>query len=124
MPFDIWRPNLWGHTFIIRTDYYNLKFLLDQRLAMIPQHHWVSKLLGFNFSVEYKLGCTNVVANALFRRCTEQGVMHTLSYTNFDIMATIRKANISDLALVALKDQITAGMLGEPWALTDGLVTF
>jgi hypothetical protein len=91
---------------------------------MIPQHHWVSKLLGFNFSVEYKLGRTNVVANALFRRGTEQGVMHTLSYANFDIMATIRKAKISDLALVALKDQITAGMLGEPWALTDGLVTF
>jgi hypothetical protein len=65
-----------------------------------------------------------VVADALSRRDTEQGVVHTLSSPNFDIMASIRKANISDPALVALKDQITAGMLGEPWALTDGLVTF
>jgi hypothetical protein len=119
-----WRPYLWGRTFIIRTDHYGLKFLLDQRLATIPQHHWVSKLLGFNFSVEYKPGRTNVVADALSCRDIEQGVVHTLSSPNFDIMASIRKANIFDLALVALKDQITAGMLGEPWALTDGLVTF
>jgi hypothetical protein len=33
-----------------------LKFLLDQRLATIPQHHWVRKLLSFDFEVEYKLG--------------------------------------------------------------------
>jgi hypothetical protein len=51
-------------------------------------------------------------------------VVHTLSSPNFDIMASIRKANISDPELVALKDQITTGMLGEPWALTDVLLTF
>jgi hypothetical protein len=47
-----WRPYLWGRSFIVRTDHYNLKYLLDQRLATIPQHHWVGKLLGFDFSVE------------------------------------------------------------------------
>jgi hypothetical protein len=31
-----WRPYLWGRPFVIRTDHYNLKFLLDQRLAMLP----------------------------------------------------------------------------------------
>jgi hypothetical protein len=44
---------------------YSLKYLLDQRLATILQHHWVGKLLGFNFSVEYKPGTTNVVADVL-----------------------------------------------------------
>jgi hypothetical protein len=99
--------------------HYNLKFLLDQRLATIPQHHWVSKFLGLNFSIEYKPGRTNVVADALSRHDTEQGVVHTLSSPNFDIMASIRKANISYPTLVALKDQIIAGMLGESWALMD-----
>lgn len=44
----VWRfrPYLWGHLFLVCTDHYSLKFLLDQRLATIPQHHWVSKLLG------------------------------------------------------------------------------
>jgi hypothetical protein len=38
----------------VRTEHYSLKILLDQRLATIPQHHWVGKLLGFDFTVEYK----------------------------------------------------------------------
>ena len=59
-----WRPYLWGRAFLVRTDHYSLKFLLDQRLSTIPQHHWVGKLLGFDFSVEYKPGATNTVADA------------------------------------------------------------
>ena len=51
--------------------HFSLKFLLDQRLVTIPQHHWVSKLLGFNFAVEYKPAATNVVADALSRCNTD-----------------------------------------------------
>ena len=46
-----WRPYLWGRTFIIRSDHYSLKYILDQRLSTIPQHQWVSKLLGYDFSL-------------------------------------------------------------------------
>ncbi|WVZ54351.1 hypothetical protein U9M48_005159 [Paspalum notatum var. saurae] len=63
-----WRPYLWGRAFLIKTDHCSLKYLLDQRLATIPQHHWVSKLLGFDFRVEYRPGRSNVVADALSRR--------------------------------------------------------
>jgi hypothetical protein len=68
-----WRPYLWGRCFIVKTDHYSLKYLLDQLLTTIPQHHWVGKLLGFNFSVEYRSGATNVVADALSRRDNEEG---------------------------------------------------
>lgn len=33
-----WRPYRWARSFVIRTDHYSLKFLLDQRLSTIPQH--------------------------------------------------------------------------------------
>ena len=33
-----WRPYLWGRHFLIRTDHYSLKFLLDQCLLTVPQH--------------------------------------------------------------------------------------
>jgi hypothetical protein len=42
---------MWGRVFMVKTDHYSLKFLLDQRMSMIPQHQWASKLLGFNFTV-------------------------------------------------------------------------
>jgi hypothetical protein len=65
-----WRPYLWGRRFIVKTDHYSFKYLLDQRLATIPQHHWVGKLLGFDFTVEYRSGAANIVVDALSRRDT------------------------------------------------------
>jgi hypothetical protein len=104
-----WRPYLWGRRFLIKTDHYSLKYLLDQRLATIPQHHWVGKLLGFDFSVEYKPGMTNVVADALSRRDTEEGDLLALSVPQFDFIDRLRQAQLSDLALVALSGDIIAG---------------
>lgn len=60
-----WWPYLWGQLFTVRTDHYSLKFLLDQWLTTILQHHWVGKLLSFDFTVEYKPGSTNIVPDAL-----------------------------------------------------------
>jgi hypothetical protein len=33
-----WRPYLWGKRFVVRTDHYTLKFLLDQCLSTVPHH--------------------------------------------------------------------------------------
>jgi hypothetical protein len=57
-----WRHYLWGRTFLIRTDHFSLKFLLDLRLSTISQHQWLSKLLGFDSRVEFKPDVSNVVA--------------------------------------------------------------
>lgn len=119
-----WRPYLWGRSFVVRTDHYSLKFLLDQRLATIPQHHWVSKLLGFDFFVEYRPGRLNTVADALSRRDEDINVSFALSAPHFSLLDAVRKAASSEPALVALHDQITAGELGAPWELVDGLVPF
>jgi hypothetical protein len=62
-----WRSYLWGRLFMVKANHYNLKYLLDQHLATILQHEWVSKLMGFDFSVEYMPGTTNTVADALSR---------------------------------------------------------
>jgi hypothetical protein len=63
-----WRAYLWGREFIVKTDHYSLKYLLDQRLTTIPQHQWVSKLIGYDFRVQYKPDTNNTVADALSRR--------------------------------------------------------
>jgi hypothetical protein len=48
-----WRSYLWGGPFLIKTDHFSLKFLLDQCLVIIPQHQWANKLIGFDFRIEF-----------------------------------------------------------------------
>jgi hypothetical protein len=94
-----WRPYLWGRSFQIRTDHYSLKYLLDQRLSTVPQHQWISKLFGFDFTVEYRPGRLNTVADAL-SRCDaddEDGApagtaMCIRSGPSFALFDTIRQA--------------------------------
>jgi hypothetical protein len=64
--------------------------LLDQRLATIPQHHWVGKLLGFDFTVEYKPGRQNIVADALSRRDVPAGHACAVTGTSFDLFEALR----------------------------------
>lgn len=47
-----WHSYLWGRVFLIRTDHYSLKFLLEQKLLSPIQQKWLSKLLSFSFTVE------------------------------------------------------------------------
>ena len=119
-----WRPYLWGRTFVVKTDHYSLKFLLDQRLATIPQHHWVSKILGFDFSVEYKPGRNNVVADALSRCEEEIGDVCAISAPNFAILDMIKEAATSDGTIQSLKEKIVAGDLSTSWEIVDDVVTF
>ena len=93
-----WRPYVWGRHFTVRTDHYALKFLLDQRLSTVPQHQWVSKLFGYDFSMEFRPGRLNVVADALSRRGDELSVpsagdatMAALSGPSFDFYNTLRR---------------------------------
>lgn len=62
-----WRHYLLEHTFVIRTDQQALKYLLEQKIGRPAQQKWISKLLGYDFSVEYKRGRENNVVDALSR---------------------------------------------------------
>ena len=101
-----------------------MKYLLDQHLATIPQHHWVGKLLGFDFTVDYKPGAANAVADALSRHDTEEGALLALSAPCFDFIDRLRQAQQTDPALVGLREDISAGSRGAPWSVVDGMIQF
>jgi L-lactate permease len=48
-----WRPYLFVTVFVIKTDQQSLKHILEQRMGTSMQQKWISKLLGYNFVVEY-----------------------------------------------------------------------
>ena len=119
-----WRPYLWGRPFTVRTDHWSLKFLLDQRLTTIPQHTWVSKLFGYDFSVEYRPGKQNVVADALSHRDAEAFAVHALSGPTFDLFDELR-AELVDLPEAKdIREQLAAGSALEGWSEVDGLLLF
>ena len=49
-----WRPYLLGRKFVIHIDQRSLKFLLEQRIATSAQQQWLSKLMGFHYTIAYK----------------------------------------------------------------------
>lgn len=44
------------HRFVVHTDQKSLKFFVDQRIMGEEQQKWVSKLMGYDFEIKYKLG--------------------------------------------------------------------
>lgn len=60
-----WRLYLLGKSFTIRTDQKSLKYLLEQRITTPAQASWLPKLLGYDYTMEYKKGPENKAADAL-----------------------------------------------------------
>jgi hypothetical protein len=116
-----WRPYLWGHRFVVRTDHYALKYMLDQRLSTVPQHQWISKLFGYDFAVEYRPGRLNVVADALSRREPETLELSALSGPTFAFYNDLRDELQEDEHLRQVRDTIVAER-GDAWRVEDGLI--
>ena len=112
---------------MVRTDHYSLKFLLDQCLSTVSQHQWISKLFGFDFVVEYRLGRLNTVADALSRRDVEDSAasgaaVHLLSTPTFALLDDIRAATTAAGDAQLLLQRLQDGALAAPWRVDDGLL--
>jgi RNase H-like domain found in reverse transcriptase len=62
-----WKHYVLGSHFIIKTNQISLKNLLEQKIHTTLQHRGLSKLLSLDYTIEYKKGCDNKVADALSR---------------------------------------------------------
>lgn len=46
---------------------------MEQKLTTLVQQKWLSKMLGFDYVIQYKKGKDNVVADALSRKDELEG---------------------------------------------------
>ncbi|XP_019197771.1 PREDICTED: uncharacterized protein LOC109191615 [Ipomoea nil] len=65
---DKWRPYLLVRHFVIKTDHHSLQFLLGQKITSTLQQKGLTKLLGLDYTIQYKKGTDNIAADALSRR--------------------------------------------------------
>lgn len=123
-----WRPYLLGHPFRIKTDHQSLKFILEQKIGTPMQQRWVSKLLGYDFIVEYKKGQDNKVADALSRRDEEElqeVSLSLISYPTLDWSSELKASYSQDSQLLSLLKQLQDGTFTDSrYAVRDDLILY
>lgn len=120
-----WRPYLVGQTFTIKTDQQSLKFLLEQRIGTPAQQKWLTKLLGYDFSIEYKRGKKNRVADELSRRdkAVEEGVLTTITFPQPVWIEELRQSYVGDPLAQKLITKSQQGRLqGNTVVVRNGII--
>jgi hypothetical protein len=119
---QMWRPYLLGHRFVVRTDHRNLKYLWGQTIATEAQQKWLIKLMGYDFTIEYKKGHDNRAANAL--SCQMERDLLALSEPVPHWIEPIQHEVQHDPILNALADRIKKDAAQGRWHLHAELIYF
>nr|GFA57768.1 hypothetical protein [Tanacetum cinerariifolium] len=105
-----WRGYLLDRHFIITTDHFSLKYLLEQRITTPAQMKWLPKLMGFDYEIVYKKGIENGAAYALSRVDTgSQLLSMVLTSVTTDLLPQIMATWSSDPSLITLISNLQAG---------------
>ncbi|KAH6817610.1 hypothetical protein C2S51_001213 [Perilla frutescens var. frutescens] len=95
-----WRHYLLGFPFVVKTDNTAVSYFLTKPKLTAKQTRWQELLAEFNFSLEYRAGSSNHVADALSRRTDlkDQPVMAALtsSKATTDLKNRIRELTKED----------------------------
>ncbi|GKC30489.1 ty3-gypsy retrotransposon protein [Tanacetum coccineum] len=123
-----WRQYLIGRWFIIRTDHKSIKELMQQVIQTPLQQKYVRKLMGFDFSIEYKPGASNQVADALFRMYEEveqvTAAFISLSQPLVGLMEDLKCENESLEELQQLHQKMDRGEIPIGFRRENGLVIY
>ena len=94
MAVQKWKHYLTHRPFMIRSDQMSLKYLWEQKEISSQFAKWLVKLMGFQFTVKYREGRTNKVADALSRMIPE---------------SKENEANLQDISVLFLSDVLAIG---------------
>lgn len=119
-----WRPYLLGRRFIVWTDQHSLIYLWEQKITMSAQQRWLTKLMGYDFIIEYKQGRQeNLVADALSRQ-QEKGEIVAISQPLPRWLEPIREDVQTHPQLKRLVQLCQEGEAIGPWVYNEGVLFF
>ena len=90
-----WSAYLMDKHFTIKTDHWSLKYLTEQKISNLLQQKWISKLLGYDYTIVYRKGQENTIADALSRRFEEEVKGGT---NHHEDMAALKGEGLSGIA--------------------------
>ena len=87
-----WKPYVIGRYFIIKTDPFSLKYLLEQKISTPFQSKLLPKLLGLDYNILYRKGSENTVADALSRNTSAEIMETVLSSIDTDLVKKVQES--------------------------------
>jgi hypothetical protein len=138
MSIQKWHLYLLGH-FVVRHDQHSLKYLWSQKISTTVQQKWLYKLMGFDFSIEYKKGQENIVADALSRRdekilkekaaeadlrCPAEVTLMALSNPTPNWLEVIKAEVEHNRDLQELVQKVKEGEALGPWQFKEGVLFY
>jgi len=118
-----WRPYLLGQKFVVRTDQKSLRHLFEQTITTEAQQKWLVKLMGYDFTIEYKKGRENTAADSLSRR-EDQDQLSAISTPIPHWIEPIQEEILQEKELQDLVLKIQQGEALGPWSYKSGLIFF
>ena len=98
---------------------------MTQVIQTPEQHYYLSKLLSFDYTIQYKTGATNIVADALSCRPPEPGQLLVLLVPQFDFLRDIQQALVSDPDFQALLTHVQENPSAYPqYRVHNGFLLF
>ena len=102
-----WQQYLLGHSFIISTDHRSLKELMSQVIQTPEQQVYLARLLGYDYSIHYRSGKSNMAADALSRIPeASSGALMVLTIPNFIFLQDLKTELHCRLAHIELRQNI------------------
>ncbi|KAF7828429.1 Ty3/gypsy retrotransposon protein [Senna tora] len=123
-----WRHYLLGRKFVVKTDHQSLKELMRQVVQTPEQQFYLTKLMGFDFDIEYRSGRTNLAADALSRQGEFTGAMEgaatllALTEARHELFDLIKRANEEDEELKDFHHLLQQGKLATSYSVRDGML--
>ena len=115
-----WRHYLLVRHLIVKTYQKTLRFLLEQRLVAIEHQHWLTKLMGFDFEIQYRSGLENKATDAL-SRIPGKAELHAISIPSWVDWAQLRSDISKDPQLQQILHFMSQDSGAKPgWKLFHG----